>query len=262
MQFCHLTGSEDLTKQKNSLSEMPQTVISVSESVSPLYTVEREETAAQEQSVEEALIAAAAGVSVLPAECSGTDRDESTETADVVTTENTPHKSLDESVVSVTPVRSPIQMNMNEIADADDLNLVKEMPESLADNSELSPLAQVHPEEMLGFPSDQTSAAGGECPNTTDIGFITSGGIPCQEESLTETVKTTEMGTTSKVSSETSGNCRKSWISVVFQASKKCLISLFFVLYDKDTSESVVQIQYHHRSIANNFTAIKDKHVT
>ncbi|XP_042559722.1 uncharacterized protein LOC116219539 [Clupea harengus] len=183
---------------------MPQTVISVSESVSPLYTVEREETAAQEQSVEEALIAAAAGVSVLPAECSGTDRDESTETADVVTTENTPHKSFEESVVSVTPVRSPIQMNMNEIADADDLNLVKEMPESLADNSELSPLAQVHPEEMLGFPSDQTSAAGGECPNTTDIGFITSGGIPCQEESLTETVKTTEMGTTSKVSSETS----------------------------------------------------------
>ncbi|XP_062386067.1 mucin-2-like isoform X2 [Sardina pilchardus] len=128
--------SQDVYPDPSHLAETAHTVMPVSGSVSPLSTVEREGTVALEQAVEETPISAAvAGVTVSPAECSGTENTERSETVDIHTLEN------------VTSVGSPVQLNLSEMVDADHLNVVKDMCEPSAfDNSELPPF-QHQPEE-------------------------------------------------------------------------------------------------------------------
>ena len=108
--------------------------------------------------------AAAAVESVMPPECSGSDNAECLETVQNVLKEdmgsvlskhsgvNLDAKSASEPVDNMTPIKSPIQENMSETADADDL--VEGMPESLADYSEPSPFRQEQPEETADSPDE------------------------------------------------------------------------------------------------------------
>ncbi|KAL2097304.1 hypothetical protein ACEWY4_006511 [Coilia grayii] len=187
---------QDTCSDSPNLAASPQTLMSVFESVSAVYIEKREETVAQEQSD-----AAAAEASDLTAEFSGKDTAESTETY-INTTECSPPEALHGSVVSVSPARSPILMDKGGIAEADDLNLVTAVSETLADGTEMSPAGQVHP-EIYGLPDDLTSPSDGTCTLPEDTKVIAPARIHYLDENLTDIEKTADVGTT-EVSTKTS----------------------------------------------------------
>ncbi|XP_041954638.1 putative GPI-anchored protein pfl2 [Alosa sapidissima] len=101
------------------------------------------------------------------------------ETADIHTLEN------------VTSVGSPVQMNLSEMADADHLNVVKEMREfSAFDNSELPPFRQHQPEETSDSVDEHTSLT--STADEDDLNASNTACIPCETVSPLCTVQRDE----------------------------------------------------------------------